>query len=457
MTILLRIGVLLMHYNEIEEKDNDILNNERFKISSRRGRILFLVLIFLLTNVFSVFIGNRIAISTGAKVAVEKSDYEKMKDLEAVIDKDENEDLNEALSQYDGVLKFKKLFEIKELLEKYYYSDLDEDKMVEGAIKGLTESLQDPYTVFMNQKEYEDFNTGTVGSYVGVGLQVGVKEEKITVIAPFDNSPAKNAGIITGDVITRVNDKDVAGKDLELAVSMMKGKEGETVNLTLYREGKGLIEVSVKRAKIVIQTVKGEMLADNIGYIQLSMFDEKTDEDFIKTAKDLKTKGMKGLILDLRGNPGGLLDTCENISSQFVEKGKLIVSQKFKDGTSASSKASEGGLLIGMPLVVLTDAGTASASEILSGVVRDYNIGTIIGTKTFGKGVVQTIVRTGSGTALKVTISKYYTPSGENIDKVGINPHIEVVYPKELLTKPYDRATDPQFSKAVEVIKGKLK
>lgn len=446
-----------MQFNEFNKNENDILNKERAAATGRRSRILFLVLIFLLTNVFSVFVGNRIAISTGAKVAVEKADYEKIKDLEAAINKDENEELYQALSKYDGVLKYKKLFEIKELLEKYYYDNIDEEKMVEGAIKGLTESLKDPYTVFMNRKEYEDFNTGTEGSYVGVGLQVGVKDEKITVIAPFDNSPAKKGGIISGDIITRVNDTVVAGKDLELAVSMMRGKEGEDVTLTLLREGTGLFNVTLKRAKIIIETVKGEMLEGNIGYIQLTMFDEKTDEDFIKRAKELKASGMKGLILDLRGNPGGLLDTCEKISSQFIQKGDVIVSQKYKDGTEASSKATAGQLLLGMPLVVLTDGGTASASEILSGVARDYNIGTLIGTKTFGKGVVQTIVKTGSGTALKVTISKYYTPKGENIDKIGINPHIEVEYPKELLTKPYDRATDPQFNKAMEVIKGKLK
>lgn len=442
---------------QFNEKNDESLNKEKVSMTSRRSRILFLVLIFVLTNVFSVFVGNRIAISTGAKVVVEKDEYEKIKDLESAIDKDENEDLNQALSKYDGVLKYKKLFEIKELLEKYYYADLEDDKMVEGAIKGLTESLNDPYTVFMNKKEYEDFNTGTEGSYVGVGLQVGVKEEKITVIAPFDNSPAKKAGILTGDVITKVNDKDVTGKDLELAVSIMRGKEGEDVNITLFREGKGLFEVKVTRSKIIIETVKGEMLKDNIGYIQLTMFDEKTDEDFTSKAKELKAQGMKALILDLRGNPGGLLDTCENITSQFIEKNKIIVSQKYKDGTGSSSKASSGQLLLGMPLVILTDAGTASASEILSGVVRDYNIGTLIGTKTFGKGVVQTIVKTGSGTALKVTISKYYTPNGENIDKVGIKPHIEVEYPKELLGKPYNRATDPQFNKAMEVIKGKMK
>jgi C-terminal processing peptidase-3. Serine peptidase. MEROPS family S41A len=245
---------------------------------------------------------------------------------------------------------------------------------------------------------------------------------------------------------------------LELAVSMMKGKENEEVTITILREGNSApFDVVVKRGKILIETVKSEMLQDGIGYIQLTMFDERSDEDFTEAVTELKSKGMKGLVLDLRGNPGGLLDTCVNISSQFIEKGKVVVSQKNKAGDEEVSKSSGKGMLIGMPLVVLIDGGTASASEILSGVVRDYKLGTIIGTKSFGKGVVQTILPTGEGTALKVTISKYYTPNGENIDKIGISPDLTVEYPKELLTKAYNRAEDPQFKKALEVLKGKLK
>lgn len=444
-----------MQFNEDNERNNSVFGGKDNNGMRRRNIILLLVFIFIFTNVCSFFAGDRIAITTGAKVSVSQDEYKKVQELQAA--SKDNPDISKILSQYDGVADYKKLFDIKQLLEKYYYQDIDDSKLVEGAIKGLTESLQDPYTVFMNKKEFDDFNTSTVGAYVGVGLQVGVKDNKITVIAPFDNSPAKAAGIITGDVITKVNDKEVTGKDLELAVSMMKGKEGEKVTLTLFREGKGSFDATVKRAKINIQTVKSEMLSGNIGYVQLTMWDEKTDEDFINAAKSLKSKGMKGLILDLRGNPGGLLSTCENISSQFIEKGKVIVSQKNKAGQEDISKAKDGQLLLGMPLVVLIDGGTASASEIFSGLARDYKIGTLIGTKSFGKGVVQTIINTGDGTALKVTISKYYTPSGENIDKIGINPDIVVEYPKELLNKPYDRATDPQFSKALEVIKGKIK
>jgi carboxyl-terminal processing protease len=308
----------------------------------------------------------------------------------------------------------------------------------------------------MNAKEFQEFNTQTEGTYVGLGLQVGVKNERITVIAPFENSPADKAGILKGDAIIRVNDKEVTGKDLEAAVAMMKGKAGEAVNITIYREGTGTLDLTIKRAEISLVTVKGEMIDNRVGYIQLTMFDAHSDDDFKKKLLELKDKGMKGLILDLRSNPGGSLDTCVNITSNFVNKGEVLVSTKNKEGKE-QKYTSKGGDAIGMPLVVLTDDGTASASEIFSGVIRDYKLGTLIGTTTFGKGVVQTVLDTGEGTALKVTISEYFTPSGENIHKKGIKPDIEVKYPEELLKSEYNRSTDPQFSKALEVINDKLK
>jgi carboxyl-terminal processing protease len=420
----------------------------------RRGIILIVVILFIITNLGSLYAGALIAIPLGGKVAVSAEEYKKLQDVKDIIAA--NADLSKAFSGYSGVLKFKKLFELKEVLNKYYFGNIDEDALVEGAIKGMTSALNDPYTVFMNAKEFQDFNTQTEGSYVGLGIQVGVKNDKITVIAPFEGSPADKSGIITGDAIIRVNDKDVTGSDLELAVSMMKGKEGEPVTITLFRENKGIFDLTLKREQINLVTVKGEMLDNNIGYIQLSMFDAHSDDDFANKLKELKNKGMKALVLDLRGNPGGSLDTCVNITSNFVEKGKVLVSTKNKEGKE-QEYASKGGIAIGMPLVVLTDDGTASASEIFSGVVRDYKLGTLIGTTTFGKGVVQTVLDTGEGTALKVTISEYFTPNGENIHKKGIAPDIEVAYPTELREKAYNRSEDPQFNKALEVIKGKIK
>lgn len=357
--------------------------------------------------------------------------------------------------QYSDISKFEKMFMVRNQLYKYYDGKIDDNALVEGAIKGMTSALQDPYTVFMNKKEFDSFNTQTEGTYTGLGLQVGVKDNKIVVIAPFEDSPAKKAGILAGDVIDKVNGVDVTGQDLEKAVGMMKGEKGTSVSLTLTREGKGDFDVKVNREQIEMVTVTGEMLQNNIGYIRISMFDENTAKNFNKKLKELQGKGMKGLVLDLRGNPGGLLNECVDVVSNFIPKGKTIVStiDKYKNEKKYDSK---GGAAINLPLVVLTDEGTASASEIVSGAVRDYKLGTLIGKKTFGKGVVQTILDTGNGTALKVTISKYYTPNGENIHGTGIKPDIEVELPKSVAEK-YDRSLDPQFNKAIEVIKDKMK
>jgi len=362
---------------------------------------------------------------------------------------------------YDQVLKFQKLFLVRNKLYEYYDGKISDDVLVEGAIKGMTNSLEDPYTVFMNKKEFTDFNTQTQGAYTGLGLQVGVKEDNIVVIAPFDPSPAKTAGILPGDVIEKVNGIAVTGKELEKAVTMMKGKENEAVKLTLNRKDKGIFEVSVKRAKIDLITVKGEMLDKNVGLIQLTMFDENTAKNFNKKLAELKGKGMKSLVLDIRGNPGGLLDQCVELTSNFIPEGKVIVYTIDKNKKKKEYK-STGGLAIGMPLTVLTDEGSASASEIFAGAVRDYKVGTLVGEKTFGKGVVQTMLYRSvdgfdDGTALKVTISKYYTPNGENIHHIGIKPEVPVVYPKALKEKIYDRALDPQFKKALELAKGKIK
>ena len=362
---------------------------------------------------------------------------------------------------YDQVLKFQKLFLVRNKLYEYYDGTISDDVLVEGAIKGMTDSLKDPYTTFMNKQEFTDFNSQTEGAYTGLGLQVGVKDDNIVVIAPFDGSPAKAAGLISGDVIEKVNKTEVTGKELEKAVTMMKGTVGEEVTLTISRSGKGIFDVKMKRAKIDLVTVKGEMLENNVGYIQLTMFDENTSKNFEKKLLELKNKGMKSLIVDVRGNPGGLLDQVVALTSNFVEKGKNITYTIDKNKKKTEYK-STGGIAIGMPLTVLTDGGSASASEIFAGAIRDYKVGTLVGEKTFGKGIVQTMLYRSQdgfddGTALKVTISKYYTPSGENIHHIGIKPQVAVTYPAALKEKAYDRKTDSQFIKALELAKDKIK
>lgn len=365
--------------------------------------------------------------------------------------------------EYDEIMKFQKMFVVRDRLYDYYDGKIDDSALVNGAIKGMTSALNDPYTVYMDQSDYKEFSEQTQGNYSGIGLQVTTDDKNdIEVADVFEDSPAKKAGILPKDLILKVNGKEVTGKELDKAVSLMKGAEGTSVTVTFYRQGTGSFDKTLKRAKINMVTVKGEMLpnTDKIGLITVSMFDENTSDAFSKTLKNLQDQGMKGLIIDLRGNPGGLLEECVNMVSNFIPKNKVIVStiDKYNNKKNYNSK---GGIAIGTPLVILTDGGSASASEIFCGAIRDYKLGTLIGTKTFGKGIVQSILDRkiegfGDGTALKVTVSKYYTPNGENIHKIGIKPDIEVTYPEELLKQTYDRSKDPQFKKALEVITQKV-
>jgi carboxyl-terminal processing protease len=342
---------------------------------------------------------------------------------------------------------------VKDALYKYYDGDIKDSVLLEGAVKGLTNSLNDPYTVFMNKTEYTDFNAQMDSSFSGVGLQVEAKDNNIVVVTPIDDTPAKKAGILAKDIIQKVNGKDVSGKDLDGAVALMKGKEGTEVTITLYREGKGSFDLKLKRQKITTDTVKSEMLSDGIGYIQLTMFGNDTADSFNKKLKDLITnKKMKSLILDLRGNPGGSLEECVKITSNFVKKGDTVVYTVDKNKSKIVDK-SLGGLALGMKTVVLVDGGSASASEVFSGALKDYKAATFVGEKTFGKGIVQQLFPASDGSAMKITIAKYYSPSGINIQKKGIEPDVVVKYPDDLKTKVYDRKTDPQFQKALEIIK----
>lgn len=412
-------------------------SSENKNIKSRDSKIiwsLIVVLILILTNFATYIVGTRLPIKGTRRIS-------------------EN--------SYENLIEFNKLFVVKENLEEFYDGKIDKDALINGAIKGMTESLNDPYTVYMNAEEYKDFSTQTGGNYVGLGIQVGVKDDKVVVIAPFEDSPAKKAGIVSGDVIEKVDGKEVIGKEYEKAVAMMKGEKNTSVTLTINREGKGTFDVKVKREEITLVTVTGEMVSDKVGYIEMTVFDEHTDEQFSQVVAKLKKEGMEAMILDLRQNPGGWLTQAINVTSRFVPKGKVLVSTEDKNGNKEEYK-SKGGDLIGFPLVVLTDGGTASASEIFSGAVRDYKLGTLVGENTFGKGIVQSVFYEkrygfGDGTALKVTTSKYYTPNGENIHQKGIKPDVEVKYPKELAEETYKREKDPQFIKALEIIKSKLK
>lgn len=408
------------------------MNNKK----SRWKSITIIVAILIITNVATFLLANLVSFDMpNGKVLVSRHTY-------------------------NNILSFEKLYTIKDKLDKYYLNDYDMKKVIDGAAKGMVEAVGDPYTTYMNADDFKDFYSQTEGNYVGLGIQVGVKDDKITVITVFDNSPAEKVGILSGDVIGSVNGTVMKGSDLQNAISMMKGEEGGEVQLTMYRESKGNFEVKAIREKIEMVTVKSEMIDDEVGFIQVTMFDENTSKNFKTALETLKKAGMKSLVLDLRGNPGGLLDQTVDMASQFIEKGKNIVYTEDKYG-KRKDYDSTGGIAEGLPLTILTDKGSASASEIFTGAIKDYELGTIVGTTTFGKGVVQTtFYRTidgfSDGTGLKVTISKYYTPNGQNIHGIGIEPNVIVEYPEELALVTYDRNNDPQFAKALQIAKEKI-
>ncbi|HHD2602732.1 MAG: S41 family peptidase [Clostridium perfringens] len=421
-----------------KNKYNNIIKN----LKKKKGfRALAMGVALTLIIGVSVYAGNRLTafgILPITSVSAVQSSLEKVNDTE----------------------NFKKVLEVREMLYRWYDGDIDDSKLAEGAIKGMVSSLGDQYTYYMNEKEFSDFKEKSQGNYMGIGIQVAVKDGKIVVISPIQGGPAEKAGIKTGDIILKVNGEPVSGNELDKAVSMMKGTTKENIKLTLYREGKGEFDVDVMRDVIKTVNVKSEMIDGDIGYIEVLAFDEGTAKDFETQLKALEEKGMKGLILDLRGNPGGFMKECVDLVSNFVPKDKVIVSTIDKYGNKEES-VSKGGIAQGMPLVVLIDGGTASASEIVAGAIRDYDLGTLVGTTSFGKGIVQVVLdkigQEKDGTALKVTISKYYTPNGENIHKKGIGPDVTVEYSKELKEKTYSRSTDPQFEKALEIIQEKIK
>lgn len=361
------------------------------------------------------------------------------------------------LSNVGDVSKYYNLFNLRNMLFSTYDGEIDDEKLLEGAMKGMADAIGDPYTVYMNQDEFITFIESSQGSFYGIGAQLGIRDNNVTVIAPVEGSPAEKAGLKAGDIILKVDDYEVNELNTEAVVSRVRGEEGVPVTLTIKREGVEYpLEIKIVRAEIKTESVKGEILEDGIGYIQLTTFsDEEVSDKFAEKLNELKQQGMKKLILDLRGNPGGYLNECVEIASNFIPEGEVITYTIDKYDKKVISN-SLGGDAIGMPLVVLVDGGSASASEVVTGALRDYEVATIIGTRTFGKGIVQQLrVLPNDMGGLKVTTSKYYTPNGENIHGTGIEPNIVVEIPQEVLDMDYDRSIDPQFQKALEVIREK--
>lgn len=414
-------------------------NNQVKKRSLKKPIIISsIVIIFLFSNISLFYLGNILAMNGVTIGNVSK-------------------DVASDLSDIKDVQKYELLFQVRNALLAKYDGEIDDEKLLEAAIKGMTDSLNDPYTVFMNAEEYKQFIEQSEGEFVGIGAHLGIKEDKVTVIAPIEGSPAEAAGLQSGDVIIEVDGKELVNPTLDNTVAMIRGEQGTNVTLKVQRNETEILDIVIKRDVIKVEAVRGEIVEDNIGYIQITSFDEDVADEFKNKILELKDKGMKGIILDLRGNPGGFLNEAVEVASQFIEKGKIITYTIDKYDNKVESK-SVGGDAIGMPLVVLIDGGSASASEVVTGALRDYGVATTVGEKSFGKGIVQQLIEFEGGTVgLKVTTSKYYSPKGENIHKIGITPDIEVSIPKETMQMEYNRSIDTQYLKALEVLKDKMK
>lgn len=339
----------------------------------------------------------------------------------------------------------KKLRIIDGYLESLYYGDYDKEYAMEQAYKGYVASVGDPYTEYFTKEELLAFNTYIDNSYCGIGVSVKNDTEKDAIVVEdvFDNSPAKEAGIESGDIIKKVDGKAYSGAQLDDAVSVIKGEEGTEVKITIVKASTGKEQdIVVKRQNVVMNTVKSELMDGNIGYIYISQFSSNTADEFATKLDELTSKNIKGLIVDVRDNPGGITTAVEAVASCLLPKDKIIYYTSDKTGRKQYIKTKMEG--IDIPLVVLANENSASASEILVGAVKDHGRGEIVGTKTFGKGVVQTLINLEDGTALKITIERYYTPNGNYIHGKGIEPDYNV----ELGTE-----TDTQLEKALEILK----
>ena len=406
---------------------------------SKKKYILTVIIVIFVTAFLTMTVGNVLMVQMGQKVVITEQNYNELTDI---------------------AKRYAKQESIMDIAKQNFLYEADENVMREGALKGTLNALGDPYTQYMTKDEFAALMQDTEGSYEGIGVYITASDDnKILIVSPIEDTPAEKAGLKTGDKIIRINGTDFSAEQMDAAVKLMKGMPGTDVTLTILRENKDgtkkTSDVVVSREKIRIKTIKPAMLENNIGYIRITTFDMQTAEDFDVAYSDLKSKGIKGLVIDLRYNPGGIIDSTVAITDKFLGEG-IVTYTKTKAGEMEYYKSDA--KQDDIPLVLLVNGGSASASEIMSGAIKDTKRGTLIGTKTFGKGIVQRVQRFGNeGEGIKMTVSEYFTPNGINIHKIGIEPDIVVELPEDAVgygNEYYD--TDNQLQKAVEVLKEKI-
>ncbi len=368
-----------------------------------------------------------------------------------------SQQVNAGSSGQDGKLSdvvADKIDTLEYMIERYYYKDdINREDLVDGIYQGLMDAVGDPYTSYYNADDFNTFMEQTTGAYYGIGAYVAQDTERNypKINSPIPGSPAEEVGLRPNDIIYEVDGVSAYGMDLDKVVSLIKGEEGTTVQMIIYRDGEYL-EMTVQRRQVEIPTVEHEMLEDGVAYIRIIEFDEVTPGQFKEALQTARNRGMRGLVLDLRGNPGGSVNAVVDIARMLLPEG-LVVYTEDKYG-KREEYSCDGNNEFELPLVVLIDGNSASASELLSGAIQDYHKGTLVGTTTFGKGIVQQMLTLRDGSAVKITISSYYTPNGRNIHGTGIEPDVACPFDGEAY---YSSGYDNQLEKAKEVLLGIMK
>lgn len=347
-----------------------------------------------------------------------------------------------------------KLNMYKQIIDKYYLGEVKEEDMEEGAVEGYVAGLGDKYTEYISKEDMKDYTEELMGNFTGIGIYM-VKDtstNKIKVLTPIKNSPAEKAGILPGDLIISVDGTEYSADDMTVAANKIKGEENSNVKLQIYRDNKNL-DFEIKREKIIVNPVEGEVLESNIGYISFSSFDENTAADFKAKYEELNKKGIKSLIIDLRNNGGGIVDQAISIADYIADKDSTLLYEVDKNNKEKVTK-SENNPIINMPIVILVNENTASSSEILSGALKDLGKAVIVGTKTYGKGVIQQVLSLTDGSGIKITTEEYQTPNRNKINEIGIEPDVEVKLPDSVTNVlKVEKKDDTQLNKAIELLK----
>lgn len=396
----------------------------------KRSLIILIVVFMLASAIGTGVLILSIGVSTGNLVVLNKAEY----------------------SKYETIInEYSALFDLEKFVNDNYYIPVDKAAIREGTYQGVFLGLGDPYSSYLNKKDYEDLLATTAGEFQGIGVTIAPDESGfINVIAPIEDTPAARAGIMASDKIVKVDDKEYTAKTINEAVTAMRGVPGTKVKIDVLRDG-AIIKFDLIRSNIVLKSVKSEILENNIGYIRITNFDEKTLGEFQNHLKDLESKQIKGLVIDLRDNPGGLVDSSVSITDMLLGSGVITFTE---DRNKVREYYKSDATKLDVPYVVLINKGSASASEIMAGAIKDNKGGTLIGETTFGKGIIQRIFSYGNdGGGIKLTVMQYFSPNGNIIHKVGVKPDVEVIIKDDAYANgDLPRENDTQLQKGIEIL-----